>query len=236
MSCSKKENTLKRPIDPDRLLQYDNIRFVVNGEPYTSEVLNRPAYDLIKNIADKYYDNKQLSSPDGASYIGTKTGIDGITTIQELIDYIRYVMNITVTVGDGLVGGGPLTSNITIGVDPAFYGRFVQTGNVNQLVRGTKEFENPPKTNATPTQHNDVVTKGYVENVYAHGANQFLKKTAVIQTGGGLLGGGVIADGVTLTVDEAWLRLAMLPIIEPRMRTMIADAVAAAMPDPTPEP
>lgn len=234
MSCSKKENTLKRPIDPDRLLQYDNIRFVVNGEPYVSEVLNRPVYDLIKNITDKYYDAKQLASPDGASYIGANTGIDGVTTIQELIDYIRHVMNIKVEVGDGLVGGGPLNSNIAIGVDPAFYGRFVQTGNVDQIVGGTKEFVNPPKTNATPIDNNDVVTKGYVDNTYATGTNQFLKKTAVILTGSGLLGGGVIDDGITLTVDEDWLRLVMLPIIEPHMRNIIAEAVEAAMSEPAP--
>lgn len=234
MSSSKKENTLKRPIDPDRLLQYDNIRFVVNGEPYVSEVLNRPVYDLIKNITDKYYDAKQLASPDGASYIGTKTGIDGVTTVQELIDYIRHVMNIKVEVGDGLVGGGPLTSNIAIGVDPAFYGRFVQTGNVNQTIEGTKEFVNPPKTNSEPVEPNDVVTKGYVDNIYTTGENQFLEKTAVIQSGSGLLGGGVIADGITLTVDEDWLRLVMLPIIEPHMRNIIAEAVEAAMSEPAP--
>jgi hypothetical protein len=135
---------------------------------------------------------------------------DAITVIEGDVQTL-FSRRINTPANQGLTGGGPLTSDLTLTVD----GTVVRTGG-DQVIAGAKTFigsvdlrDNRLLGVGTPTAQTDGVNKAYVDTATnALGSQiQTLDETfrsRRIDTGTGLLGGGDLSQNRTLTFDTAW--------------------------------
>lgn len=135
---------------------------------------------------------------------------DAITVIEGDVQTL-FNRKINTPANQGLTGGGPLTSDLTLTVD----GTVVRTGG-DQVISGAKTFigsvdlrGNRLLSVGTPTTGTDGVNKAYVDAATSELGSEIdaldeTFRTRRIDTGTGLLGGGDLSQNRTLTFDTVW--------------------------------
>jgi hypothetical protein len=122
-----------------------------------------------------------------------------------------FERRINTPTNQGLTGGGPLSSDITLTVD----GTVVRTGG-DQTINGAKTFTGPVSLSgtrllgvATPQAETDGVNKAYVDKIgeTLGGQIDLVEQTFLtrrVDTGTGLSGGGDLSQNRTLAFDTSW--------------------------------
>lgn len=148
-----------------------------------------------------------------SKYYVDQLGLDltsAITVIEGDVQTL-FERRINTPANQGLTGGGPLSSDLTLTVD----GTVVRTGG-NQTVNGAKTFTGPVSLSgtrllgvATPQGDTDGVNKAYVDTIGNTLGEQidlveqtFLNRR--IDTGTGLSGGGDLTQDRILAFDTSW--------------------------------
>jgi len=135
---------------------------------------------------------------------------EAITVVEEDVQTL-FERRINTPLNQGLTGGGPLSSDLTLTVD----GTVVRTSG-NQVVSGLKTFSGSVSLAngrlldvATPVELSDGVNKDYVDQLgeTLGGEIDDLTQTFLnrrIDTGAGLLGGGDLSQDRVLRFDTSW--------------------------------
>jgi hypothetical protein len=148
-----------------------------------------------------------------SKYYVDQLGLDLSTAITTVEGDVQTLFNrrINTPVNQGLTGGGPLTSDLTLTVD----GTVVRTSG-DQSVSGLKTFTGSVSLSGgrllgvgTPQALTDGVNKGYVDQLgeTLGGEIDTLTETFLsrrVDTGTGLTGGGDLSQNRTLSFDTTW--------------------------------
>lgn len=142
---------------------------------------------------------------------GLRSDLTEAITVVEGDVQTLFERRINTPLNQGLTGGGPLSSDLTLTVD----GTVVRTAG-NQGIEGSKTFFSPVRlTNrrllevGTPIDPTDGVNKDYVDQLGDDLGGQIedLSDTFMnrrVDTGTGLLGGGDLSQDLVLRFDASW--------------------------------